>query len=227
MTFALMRRVVLMAIGAGVTYALMRQLRRPAGWFGRRLARAMNVGHSALTAWGLQRVPIAAQSVVLDVGCGGGQTMRTISAAAIEGRVEGVDYSPASVAVSRETNAAAIAAGRAQVQQASASNLPFRDRTFDVVTAVETHYYWPDLAHDFREVLRVLKPGGRFLIVAETYRGSRLDWLHRPVMRGVLRANYLTLDEHRAALLDAGFVDVDVHAQPSRGWMSAVGRRPL
>ena len=34
---------------------------------------------------------------------------------------------------------------------------------FDLVTAVETQYYWPDLAHDMREILRVLKPGGRFL----------------------------------------------------------------
>ena len=44
----------------------------------------------------------------------------------------------------------------------------------DVVTAVKTHYYWPDLHADLREILRVLKPGGALVVIAEAYRGQRL-----------------------------------------------------
>jgi hypothetical protein len=50
----------------------------------------------------------------------------------------------------------------------------------------------------------VLKPDGRLLIVAETYRSRRIDWLYRPVMR-LLRATYLSVDEHRALFERAGF----------------------
>ena len=50
------------------------------------------------------------------------------------------------------------------MQQASVAELPFEAEQFDVVTAFETIYFWPELAQNFREVYRVLKPGGTFFI---------------------------------------------------------------
>ena len=46
--------------------------------------------------------------------------------------------------------------------------MPFEDNTFDIVTAFETVYFWPDIEKSFGEVKRVLKPGGMFLIGCET-----------------------------------------------------------
>ena len=80
-------------------------------------------------------------ATILDVGCGGGETVRKLAALAPEGNVIGLDYSAASVAVSRETNAQEIESGRVQIEQGSVAVLPFSDGTFDIVTAVETHYY--------------------------------------------------------------------------------------
>jgi hypothetical protein len=45
-------------------------------------------------------------------------------------------------------------------------------------------------------------------------------------MRGLLRASYLSLDEHRAMLTEAGFADVELDAHSSGGWMCVVGKRP-
>lgn len=225
MSAGLVWRLAEIALAIGLALALFRQCRKPTGWLGRRLARAMNIGHASLTAWGLRYATVGPRSRILDVGCGGGQTIRRLAAVATDGHVDGIDYAPASVAVARENNAALIAAGRVAVQQAIVSTLPFADAAFDLVTAVETHYYWPDFAGDLREVRRVLTPGGQFVLIAEAYRGRPRDWLYRPVMRLLLRARYLSLDEHRAALTAAGFSSVDVHAHPS-GWMCAVGTRP-
>lgn len=204
---------------------LMLQVRKPSGWLGKRVVRAMNVGHSALTTWGLQQIAIPKNASILDIGCGGGSTIRKLTALAPEGRVIGIDYSPTSVAVSRQTNASEIANGRVQIEQGSVSALPFSDSAFDVVTAVETHYYWPDLPANVREVHRVLKPGGEFALIAETYRGGPLRFLYGIVMP-LLRAAFLSDQEHRDLLLQAGFTEVKTEHVSGKNWILAKGRRP-
>lgn len=43
---------------------------------------------------------------------------------------------------------------------------------FDLVTAVETHFWWPNLQADMREIFRVLKAGGKLIVIAEVYKGA-------------------------------------------------------
>lgn len=218
--------VLKVAAGAAAAFVFVRQCRKPTWWPGRFFLRTMNLSHAGLTTWGLSHASIQANDTILDVGCGGGRTIDTMAKSAATGRVFGVDYSATSVDVARRVNAAAIGAGRVDIQQASVSALPFPAATFDLVTAVETHYYWPNLRNDLREIRRVLKPNGRVVLVAEAYRGRSADWLLRPAMR-LLGAEYLTPDEHRRALEDAGYANVDVHTEPSKGWLCAVGNSPM
>jgi ubiquinone/menaquinone biosynthesis C-methylase UbiE len=208
-----------------LTAWLVTQCRKPNGPLGRVVLTAMNVGHSGLTDWGLGKVPIREDDTILDVGCGGGRTVQKLAAMAPNGRIFGVDYSKASVAASRRRNASDIARGHVSIEEASVAALPFGDRTFDIVSAVETHYYWPDLLANFAEVRRVLKPGGTILLIAETFREGRSAGATGAVMR-MLRGKLLTLDEHRDLLTRAGFADVSTSQMPGKPWMCAVGRRP-
>jgi SAM-dependent methyltransferase len=204
---------------------MFRQVRKPSGPFGKRVVRAMNLSHAAMTDWALQQVTVAKTSAILDVGCGGGRTVARLAALAPEGKVFGLDYSAASVAVSRATNAREIETGRVQIEQGSVAALPFPDRTFDIVTAVETHYYWPDLPANVRQVLRVLKPGGTFALIAETYRGGPLRLLYGIVMP-LLRAAFLSDAEHRDLLTQVGFAEVSTKHLPGKNWICVTGRRP-
>jgi SAM-dependent methyltransferase len=217
--------IVRFLVAAALVLLVVGQCRKPRWWIGRVILWTMNRSHSSVTDWGLGHVSIAAHDAVLDVGCGGGRTIQKL-AAATGGPIRGVDYSAASVAAARHTNARAIAEGRVEILQGSVSRLPFPDAAFDLVTAVETHYYWPDFVADLREVRRVLKPGGRILIVAETYRRKGgLDALFGPVMR-LLGGRFLTADEHRDALVGAGFVDAAVDVDRRKGWISVRGVNP-
>jgi SAM-dependent methyltransferase len=204
---------------------LFRQVRKPSGWVGRRVVRAMNFSHATMTDWGLQQVTVPNNAAILDVGCGGGGTVRKLLALAPEGRVVGLDYSSASVAVSRDTNAHEIETGRVQIEQGSVAALPFPDRSYDLVTAVATHYYWPDLPCNVQEVLRVLKPGGTFVLIAETYRGGPFRLLYGLVMP-LLRAAFLSETEHRDLLTQAGFIEVQTKHLSGKNWILATGRRP-
>lgn len=203
---------------------MMQQVRKPSGWLGRRVVRAMNLGHGSMTDWGLQQVTVPKNAAILDVGCGGGSTVQKLLALAPGGKVVGLDYSAASVAVSRNTNAREIEAGRVQIEQGSVAAMPFPDCSFDMVTAVETHYYWPDLAANVRKVLRVLKPGGTFVLIAETYRGGPFRFAYGIIMP-LLRAAFLSDQEHRDLLIQAGFTDVETRHVSGKNWIFAAGRR--
>ena len=204
---------------------LLYQMRRPTRWTGQLFVRGMNRSHSALSDWGLSCVRIGKDFVILDVGCGGGATIRKLASIAENGTVYGIDYSSGSVAVSRGFNADLINVGRVHIQKASVSHLPFPDASFDLATAIETQYYWPDLLGDMREIRRALKPGGRLLVIAETYKGGRTDKLQRPIMK-LLGAAHLDVTAHRELFVSAGYQDVEIFEERSKGWICATGTKP-
>ena len=209
---------------AAVWY-LLNQFRRPTRWFGRIVAWTMNHSHSAMTDWGLAHIEIGPRFTILDVGCGGGRTIEKLAAQATAGLVCAIDHADGSVAASRQRNARLIAAGRVAIREASVSQLPFPDDRSDLVTAVETHYYWPDLLSDLREIRRVIRPGGALLILAELHKGGRFEPLTKFAMKA-LRATHLSLDEYRALLAEAGYVNVQVASHPNHRWMCARGSVP-
>jgi SAM-dependent methyltransferase len=200
------------------------QVRKPSKWAGRPFLWLMNTSHSHLTDWGLRHVPIEKNFTILDVGCGGGRTIQKLAAAAAQGKVYGVDYAGGSVAASRAKNAKLIQEGRVEIKQASVSQLPFPESRFELVTAVETQYYWPNLVKDMQEVLRVLKPGGTLIIILESYKkGAHQDW--KGMAMKLLRSASLSANDQRALFSAAGFKDVQIFEEPSKGWICATGKK--
>jgi SAM-dependent methyltransferase len=202
------------------------QVKKPTKWVGRIFAWIMNLSHSKLTDWGLEHVQIEEHFTILDVGCGGGRTIEKLAAMAPSGMVFGIDYAKGSVAASRAKNAELIKAGRVDIHQAFVSALPFPNDRFDLVTAVETQYYWPDLVNDMREILRVLKPGRTLIVILESYKRGTYKWLQRPVMK-LLKASNLGVDGHRALFAAAGYTNIEIFEERRKGWICCVGKKPL
>jgi len=221
--------IILQSLTYVVTIALMiyvaRQVRKPDRLAGRLFARLMNSSHSTLTDWGLKHVAVEKQFTILDVGCGGGRTIQKLAALAPEGKVYGVDYASGSVATARATNSPLIQSGRVDIKQASVSQLPYADDQFDLVTAVETQYYWPDLVNDMKEILRVLKPGGTLLVIAESYKHGKHDRWQGPAMR-LLGSTPLSIEDHRQLFSKSGYGEVQVFEEPKKGWFCGTARKP-
>lgn len=207
--------------------AYLNQFRQPSGCFGRFNLWNMNLRHSRLTDWGLSHVKVAPKAIILDVGCGGGRTIQKLAALAPKGRVYGVDITATSVAMSRSHNRALVDADRVVVEQASVSRLPFADGMFDLVTAVETHFYWPDLPNDLREIRRVLKPDGTVALIVEAYKGgkhARAIQMFADAMRP-LGYSHLDVMEHHHLLEQAGY-RARVVEDYDKGWLCALGTQP-
>lgn len=141
-------------------------MRKPKGKLGNIQLKSMNKEHTPVSLWGLKHLDIQGDDVILDVGCGGGININRMASQAK--KVYGVDYSIESVKLSREVNSEYIHQGKVEILEGNVQALPFEDESFDIVTAFETIYFWPDIEKCFGEVKRVLKPGGIFLIGMES-----------------------------------------------------------
>ncbi len=132
---------------------------------GRFMVKSMNIGHEKLASWGRSFLNIRSTDTLLDLGCGGGRNIQYFLTKA--NKVYGIDYSRASVDIARILNDKDIKDGRCQIIEGDVKNIPFDEKTIDIVTAFETIYFWKDIEDCFREIHRVLKDGGEFLIVNE------------------------------------------------------------
>jgi len=188
----------------------------------------MNVSHSKLTDWGLGHVSIENRYTILDVGCGGGRTVNKLASIASEGKVYGVDHSEESVAITKRMNSQWISLGRVETRLGSVSELSFPDGMFDLVTAVETHFWWPNLPSDMREVFRVLKPGGMLILIAEVYKGANTA-VSRLAEKYASRTSMklLSVVEHRELFINAGYAEVQVIEERKKGWICGTGRKAV
>ena len=175
----------------------------PNGFLGRCMLRFMNFGHAPLTNWGLGHLKFRDSMTMLDIGCGGGATLKRLLKRSPDGKVYGIDISEESVVKAKNVNKQLLNK-QVFVQQGSADSLPWEDQKFDVVTAVETIYFWPNLPKCFQEVKRVLKPGGQFAIIIEVIDGDSI-WTN--VVDGLTASSPEML---KNMLEQAGFGDVEV-----------------
>ena len=194
--------------------------RKPEGFGGKIMVAMMNVGHSAVARWGLQFLELAPDAMVLDCGCGGGANMKRLLKKCPQGIVKGIDYSPVSVEKSKKVNEVAVTKRRCDVLCASVAELPFESEQFDAVTAFETVYFWPDLPQCFREVYRVLKPGGTFLICNESNGDTDRDEKWTEIIGGMTIYKDAEL---KAYLEQAGFHEVQIHKKKS--WLCITARK--
>ncbi len=127
---------------------------------------------------------------VLEIGCGSGVGLGWIASRAAF--TCGVDYS-----------AVLLGSGRAHYQdrmrfvRGSGVDLPFADGVFDLIVCFEALYYIPDMSRAFREIARLLRPGGRAAFVNAN--PERPDFIRSPYS-----THYHTADEFCTALAEVG-----------------------
>jgi len=139
---------------------------RPEGKEGKQMLERMNQSHRPLRDFGFAFIDWKENMDILDLGCGGGATIQEMLRLSPGSRICGLDYAEESLAVAAETNRAWMDK-RVFLQLGDVSDLPYDAESFDLVTAVETIYFWPSIQQAFAQAARVLRHGGSLLVLCE------------------------------------------------------------
>jgi SAM-dependent methyltransferase len=200
------------------------QYRCPTGGSGRWVAANMNQGHWDLTTWGLKYVNIKADSVIVDFGCGGGKTISRLARRLVQSKLYGIDHSADMVEYSKRVNKKLIEKNRVEIFQNSVQKTVFKDDFFDLVTAIETYYFWPNLPEAFQEIKRILKKGGSLLIVNEMI----MDGSYEVENAEIIAKTHVCLrplQEMQRILLSVGYSNVKVYRKRKCAWNAIVAQK--
>ena len=200
------------------------QCRKPTGELGKFVVEDMNQSHYELTGWGLEKLSIKEEGIILDIGCGGGRTVNRLANLSKNGKVYGIDYSLDCVSWASEFNKELIDEGRVCISNASVEKLPFDDEKFDIITAVETIYFWPDFLKNIKEVLRVLKPKGKFLVINEVYLSEKFKERNDEFL-ATGKMKIYSPEELKDLLVEAGYNNISVDVIEERNWLRVVAEK--
>jgi len=175
-----------------------RQSRQPSGWFGEIVARVMAFETEPVNRIAVEKLAVQAGEAVLEIGCGQGRTLARIGSEP-DTVLAGIDPSGVMLRLARKRLRRWIDAGRTDVSLASSAKIPHADEHFDAALAVHVLYFWRDPLADLTEIRRVLRVGGRLLLVYRPRDEETLASL--PASVYALRS----IDEVEALLAESGF----------------------
>lgn len=148
--------------------------------------------------------------VVVDLGSGGGlDVFLAAKMVGPKGRAIGIDMTPAMI---ERAKANAVAGGYTNVDfhQSTIDRIPLPDASVDCVISNCVLNLAPDKPAVFREIARVLKPGGRVAVSDIALKGKLPEALARSMAAYVgCIAGAIRIDDYRDGLLAAGFEHVE------------------
>jgi SAM-dependent methyltransferase len=148
---------------------------------------------------------------VVDLGCGGGlDVLLAAKKVGPTGRAIGIDMTPQMLELARR-NAAQSGVANAEFHQATIDRLPLADASVDCVISNCVINLAPDKQAVFREIARVLRPGGRLAVSDIALRKPLPVEIGENLLAYIgCIAGAISLDEYRAGLAAAGFDAVEI-----------------
>ena len=189
---------------------------KPTGYIGKIIGRLMNKAHTTLYVNYFKNDLPPDNSIILDIGCGGGKFIKFLSESNDSYTLFGLDHSPEMIELSKKINRQAIDKKQLEVIQGSVTSIPIENNNIDLVTAFETVQFWPDTDKSFTEIWRVLKIGGSFLIINRYPQEGSKWWRIAKIKND---------KEYITKLEKAGFSKTDVDLDFKKGWIITIATK--
>lgn len=206
----------------GLFRKFINQTRKPEGFLGRLMLNGMSFGHARIADWAMSLLNIPEPLEIAELGCGNGRDAGELLKKYPSSKLTAVDYSPLSVEKTKINNAKMLQADRMTVIEGDVSDLKLEAGKFDLATAFETIYFWPELEKCFGQVAKILKAGGYFMIVSESDGEDKITQWFKKRIDGM---KTYTPQELERILKSAGFSEVKSEHHKSFAWTMVLAKK--
>jgi SAM-dependent methyltransferase len=141
-----------------------RQLRKPSGELGLKVAENMNSANNAIYDFVLSKIEMKDNDRILEIGFGNGKLISKFFEINPDLQFSAIDFSETMYAEAVVLNKGLIEAKKINISCQDAVNMSFQNDFFDKVVAINVIYFWEDIERQLQEIKRVLKKGGQFVI---------------------------------------------------------------
>lgn len=193
-----------------INMGIEKQGSKPTGYLGKIIGRLMNKVHTALYVKYFKNDLPPDNSIIFDIGCGGGKFIKYLSYTNDSYKLFGLDHSPEMAELSKKVNKQAIDKKQVTIIHGSVTEIPLENNKIDLATAFETVQFWPDIDKSFSEIARLIKSNGSFLII-NRYPTEGSKWWRSAKIKN--DKEYIT------KLEKAGFGKVTVDLDFKKAWI--------
>lgn len=188
-----------------LTEFLIKQSQKPSGLIGRVITKIWSFYFKKLSLWAIKQTTISDNYRILEIGYGGGSTIKNILALNKNLEIHGIDISKESYRTAQRVHSDSIRKGSVQLKIGNVENMPYQNNYFDRIFAIQTHIFWKDIKKSFQEVYRVMSSNSTLIIASEK------EKIHYHM------TDYRTSHEFSQLLTSIGFSKIE--EKQNRNWI--------
>ena len=188
-----------------LTEFLIKQSQKPSGLIGRVITKIWSFYFKKLSLWAIKLTTISDNYRILEIGYGGGSTIKNLLALNKNLEIHGIDISKESYRTAQRVHSDSIRKGSVQLKIGNVENMPYQNNYFDRIFAIQTHIFWKDIKKSFQEVYRVLSSNSTLIIASEK------EKIHYHM------TDYRTSHEFSQLLTSIGFSKIE--EKQNRNWI--------
>lgn len=188
-----------------LTEFLIKQSQKPSGLIGRVITKIWSFYFKKLSLWAIKQTTISDNYRILEIGYGGGSTIKNLLALNKNLEIHGIDISKESYRTAQRVHSYSIRKGSVQLKIGNVENMPYQNNYFDRIFAIQTHIFWKDIKKSFQEVYRVMSSNSTLIIASEK------EKIHYHM------TDYRTSHEFSQLLTSIGFSKIE--EKQNRNWI--------
>ena len=188
-----------------LTEFLIKQSQKPSGLIGRVITKIWSFYFKKLSLWAIKQTTISDNYRILEIGYGGGSTIKSLLALNKNLEIHGIDISKESYRTAQRVHSDSIRKGSVQLKIGNVENMPYQNNYFDRIFAIQTNIFWKDIKKSFQEVYRVMSSNSTLIIASEK------EKIHYHM------TDYRTSHEFSQLLTSIGFSKIE--EKQNRNWI--------